>query len=235
MSNRLLALNVLLGAVACLLAAALVREMVTPRPLPPPSTGRGAASRAPAAAQGSASEASKPGPVSPGAYGVIAAKSLFSPARSEGQTGPAVAVGPKPVLHGVIVDGTKSLAFLEDPVAKRTFGYAVGDTIGGGRVQSIRPDRVVIARPDGLVEVLLHDPSKPRPAGPGVGPGTAQAPPAAPPPGTPRPAAMTVPPYVIPGVTVPLPGAPAVAIPGAGVPTPGVPPAANPVPPSPGR
>jgi len=220
MSKRLLALNALLGVAACLLAAALVREVVTQRPLPPPSIGRSGPNRALTAAEGSASEASRPDLAPPGGYGIIAAKNLFSPTRSEAQAGPAVALGPKPFLHGVIVDGSKSVAFLEDPVARRTFGYAVGDTIGGGRVQSITSDRVVIARPDGLVEVLLHDPSKPRPAVPAAAPGSVQAPATAPPPGVPRPAVMAVPPYFVPG---------------AGVPALGVPPAANPVPPSPGR
>lgn len=209
MSKRLLALNALLGVAACLLAAALVRELATSRPLPPPSIARVAP---PAVAEASASEASEPDLVSSGGYGIIAAKNLFSPSRAEAPAGPAVALGPKPFLHGVVVDGSKSRAFLEDPAAKRTFGYAVGDTIGGGRVQSITLDRVVIARPDGLVEVLLHDPSKPRPAVPTA---------AAPLPGMPgRPVATTVPPAVGPG---------------AGVPTLGVAPGANPAPPTPGR
>ena len=65
-----------------------------------------------------------------------------------------------------MIDGAKSRAYLEEPPAKRVFGYALGDTIAGGRLDSIRSDRVVIARPDGPVEVLLHDPSKPKPAAP---------------------------------------------------------------------
>jgi hypothetical protein len=71
------------------------------------------------------------------------------------------------------MNGGKSRAFLEDPVAKRTFGYSVGDPVAGGRVQSISADRVIIARPDGLLEVLLQDPAKPRPAptAPGAAPG----------------------------------------------------------------
>lgn len=218
MSKRLLALNALLGVTACLLAAALVREIVTPRPLPPPSIGRSGPNRGVAVAEGSASGASTPDLVSPGGYGIIAVKNLFNPTRSEAQPGPAGALGPKPFLHGVIVDGSKSLAFLEDPAVKRTFRYAVGDTIGGGRVQSIASDRVVIARPDGLVEVLLHDPSKPRPTV--AVPVTGQVPATAPPPGGPRPAAMTMPPFPVPGV---------------GVPVPGLPPGANPMPPTPGR
>ena len=85
-------------------------------------------------------------------------KNLFSPSRSEAPAGPVVAAGPRPLLHGVVMDGPKSRAYLEDPTVKRTFGYAVGDAVNGGRVQSIGEDRVVIARPDGLVEVLLQDP-----------------------------------------------------------------------------
>ena len=81
-----------------------------------------------------------------------------------------MAAGPKPVLHGVVMDGPKSRAYLEDPLLKRTFGYAVGDTVGGGRVESIAADRVVIGRGEGLLEVLLHDPSKPRPAPTAAGP-----------------------------------------------------------------
>jgi hypothetical protein len=62
------------------------------------------------------------------------------------------------------MDGRTSRAYPEDPVAKRPFGYAIGDTVSGGRLQSISADRVVIARPEGLVEVLLQDPAKPGPA-----------------------------------------------------------------------
>jgi hypothetical protein len=65
-----------------------------------------------------------------------------------------------------MLDGPKSRAYLEEPPARRVFGYAVGDTIAGGRLDSIGPDRVVITRPEGPVEVLLHDPSKPRPVAP---------------------------------------------------------------------
>jgi len=94
---------------------------------------------------------------------VIPARNLFNPGRSETATAPAVAVA-KPILHGVVITGAKSRAFLEDPAAKRVAGYSVGDTVGGGRIQKIADDRVVIARPEGLLEVLLKDPTKPRPA-----------------------------------------------------------------------
>ena len=173
MARRLLLLNIVLGLLGCLFAAALARELLTAHPLPAPPAPRGAR---PAAVSAPASPASAPAPA---AYGVIAAKNLFSPSRSEAPAGPVVGVGPKPLLHGVVVDGPKSRAFLEDPVAKRTFGYAVGDTIGGGRVESISADRVVIGRADGLVEVLLQDPAKPKAPTPAAPSPTAAAAPSA--------------------------------------------------------
>src|SRR5207253_1332091 len=104
-------------------------------------------------------------------YAVIASRNLFNPARSE-TLGSAAASVSKPILHGVVLDGAKSRAFLEDPGAKRVAGYSVGDTISGGRIQRISDDRVVIARPEGLLEVLLQDPGKPRPAPTSGAPGS---------------------------------------------------------------
>lgn len=171
MSRRLLALNILMGALSCLFAAGLIRELITARPLPAPPAVRPAGPTpvsAPVPSQGAQ------------AYGSIATKNLFHPSRSEALAGPVVATGSKPLLHGLVMDGPKSRAYLEDPVAKRTFGYAVGDAVGSGRLQSISHDRVVIAGPDGPTEVLLQDPSKPRPvAAPGPAGATGQAPPTA--------------------------------------------------------
>ena len=175
MSRRILALNVLVGLFGALCAAGLIRELLTPLPLPPPPTSR-------AAAPAGVSVPDPPPAASAGGYGVVASRNLFNPSRSETPAAPVVAAGPKPFLHGVVMDGPKSRAFLEDPTVKRTFGYAVGDTVGGGRVQSISQDRVVIARPDGLVEVLLQDPAKPKQAVPAAvaTPATPPALPAAP-------------------------------------------------------
>jgi hypothetical protein len=184
MSRRLLTLNVLVGLLGCLFAAGLARELLTPLRLPPPSSPRAAqpARVAPPAAAPPAVAVS---------YGVVASRNLFSPSRSEGTAGPAVAVGPKPFLHGVVVNGPKSRAFLEDPVAKRTFAYSVGDTVAGGRVQSISGDRVIIARADGVLEVLLQDPAKPNPVPttPAGAPGSAPAAPTGP--GVPAPRRAT--------------------------------------------
>ena len=193
MSAPLRMLNIALALVGCLLAAALTRELVAAHPLPSPPVPR--ATRAVATAPPPSASA----PPSTAGYGVITTKNLFSASRSETAAGPVAAAGPKPVLHGVVLDGPKSRAYLEDPLVKRTFGYAVGDTLGGGRVESIAADRVVIGRGDGSVEVLLRDPSKPRPTPPAPGPaggapagaapsGTATTPSATPPTNEPAPA-----------------------------------------------
>lgn len=174
MSARLRVLNISLGLVACLLAAGLVRELLAAHPLPPPPAPRAAR---PLATGGV--PATSMAPPSAAGYGVIVAKNLFSPSRTEAPAGPVVAAGPKPVLHGVVMDGPRSRAYLEDPLLKRTFGYVVGDTVGGGRIESIAVDRVVIARGDGLLEVLLRDPSKPRPAPTAAAPPPAVSAPAA--------------------------------------------------------
>ncbi len=157
MPRRLMILNILLGALSCLFAVVLIREVLVVHPLPPPPVLR---------------PTPPPSPLAPTiapegvvAYGVIVAKNLFSPSRSE-MMADAVVAGPTPVLHGVVMNGEKSRAYLEDPVTKRITGYAIGDSIGGGRLQAIRSDRVLIGRPQGTVEVLLQDPSKPKPAAP---------------------------------------------------------------------
>jgi hypothetical protein len=184
-SRRVLALNVLLGLLGALCAAGLIREVLSPLPLPPPPAPRAAA---PAAA-------AVPAPPPAGtarAYGIVASRSLFSPSRSEAPAGPVLAAGPKPLLHGVVMDGPKSRAYLEDLLLKRTFGYTVGDPISGGRLQSITRDRVVIARPEGLIEVFLQDPAKPRTVIPAAAAGATLPAPAVP---TSRlPAAPSVPP-----------------------------------------
>ena len=178
MPRRLMILNFLLGALSCLFAVVLIREVLVVHPLPPPPVLR---------------PTPPPSPLAPTiapegivAYGVIVAKNLFSPSRSE-MMADAVVAGPTPVLHGVVMNGEKSRAYLEDPVSKRITGYAIGDSIGGGRVQAIRSDRVLIGRPQGTVEVLLQDPSKPKPAAPLPSVGSADrspTPPTAPVPST---------------------------------------------------
>jgi hypothetical protein len=157
MPRRLLILNILLGALSCFFTVVLIREVLVVSPLPPPPVLRPTPSPSP--------PVPTTAPEAVAAYGAIAAKNLFSPSRSE-MIADALVAGPTPVLHGVVMNGEKTRAYLEDPVTKRIMGYAVGDSIGGGRLQAIRSDRVLIGRPQGTVEVLLQDPSKPKPAAP---------------------------------------------------------------------
>src|SRR5256886_2728887 len=126
----------------------------------------GAGGRAPVASSAEPAPAGD-SRLAPQAYNVIAARNLFSPTRSE-TSGPAVAGNApaliaKPSLHGVVLREGSPIAYLEDPMTKRIAGYRIGDPIAGGTVQTISADAVVIARPDGMVDVRLRDPSKPRP------------------------------------------------------------------------
>ena len=187
MPRRLLVLNVVLGIVSLAFAVGTVRTLLTKHPMPIAAAGRAApAPQSVATAVGADS--------GPEAYGVIAAQNLFNPARSETATAAAVAVV-KPILHGIVIDGPKSRAFLEDPTVKRVGGYSVGDSVSGGTIQKIADDRVVIARPEGMVEVLLRDPSKPRPAPvPAVAVAPGQPAPGQPAPGQAAPAQVSPPP-----------------------------------------
>ncbi len=183
LSKRLLVVNVILAGLAAFFAVSLVRDLSHSRPLPPPPVPRRA--QAPALAEEVTESAAEE---KLAAYNVIVAKHLFNPSRSEGGTAAAAAAAPpppKPMLLGVVVDGPQSRAYLEDPGTKRVFSYQMGDTVAGGRLDQITKDRVVIVRPDGAMEVMLWDPSKPKPAPPGptpgatpqVGPGGQQTPP----------------------------------------------------------
>ncbi len=185
MSKRLLLVNVILAGVAAFFAVLLVRDLTHSRPLPRPPAPRAARTAAPVEGPTEAAGAGE----KLASYNVIVTKHLFNPSRSEaGATAatPAAPPPPKPVLLGIVVDGPKSRAYLEDPSTKRVFGYQVGDTVAGGRIDQITDDKVVIVRPNGSMEVLLHDPSKPKPAAPAPA-GAAQRP------GQPVPRAENVP------------------------------------------
>jgi len=155
MPRRLLVLNAVLAILCVVFAVGIVRTLLVKHPVPAPVAQRAAAAPQPTAT----TEAGDPGME---AFAVIAARNLFNPGRRE-TAAVAVSVA-KPILHGVVIHGAQSRAYLEDPTAKHVAGYSVGDTMGGGKILKIADDRVVIARPEGLIEVLLQDPSKPRPA-----------------------------------------------------------------------
>jgi hypothetical protein len=162
MARRWLVLNILLIVMAAALAAQIVRILGSTRSLPPEVA---ATSPSPTAPK---EEPAAPRPALT-AYSVIPARNLFNASRSETIAGaPGQPAIPFPVLqlHGVTVTDLGRTAYLEDPSTKRTHGYRVGDSIATGRIERIESDRVVISRGEGVtsVELLLRDPSRPRPA-----------------------------------------------------------------------
>ncbi|HXJ80676.1 MAG TPA: hypothetical protein VMS64_18600 [Candidatus Methylomirabilis sp.] len=194
MSKPLLLVNLLLVAVAIFFGVTLARDLARSQSLPTPP--------APRKVQGPTTTEDAPAPPPEDKlvnYNVIVAKHLFNPARTEGAAAPAPPappLPPKPMLLGVVVDPdlSKSRAYLEEATTKRVLGYKIGDSVAGGRLDQITDDKVVIVRPDGAVDVLLRDPSKPKPL-PNGAPGAPGA--TGPQPGGPIPPGVT-PPGVVP-------------------------------------
>ena len=160
MSRRLLAINALLVVISLVSVGVIVKHLATSHTVSAPRSRPAAGATAP----GPTTEEPRP-PAQ--AYNVIASRNLFNPTRSESAVaatpgGPALNIV-KPNLHGVVLRDGSPIAYLEDPQTKRIAGYRIGDPIAGGTVQTISADAVVIARPDGMVDVRLRDPSKPRP------------------------------------------------------------------------
>ena len=208
MPKPLLALNAAFAVASVLLLGYIVRQVTAPRPRP--LAGRAPGPAAPVAPI----QASVRPPAA--AYAAVASRNLFSPTRSEAATQPGLASAPinvpRPNLFGVILRDGAPVAYLEDPTTKRVAGYRVGDNVGGGTVQSIAADHVVLARPDGNVNVQLHDPTRPRPAPVAPAPAVGGVVPIQPPPTAAIPGA-------IPGQPAPQPGVPFVPQP---MPAPGV-------------
>ena len=157
MSRSLLALNLVLAAATALFFVQLVRGLLVSRPLPAPLI--------PRPVQAVVSPTDDPARARPPltSYSVVATRNLFNPNRSEmvsQTTSPAA----KPILYGVVINGDSRLAYLEDPVTKRVVGYRVGDALAGGQLERIETDRVIIKGSAGPLELMLLDPSKPKPA-----------------------------------------------------------------------
>lgn len=180
MPRRLLMVNAVLGLAAAGLFTYIVWELTRPHNDPPPARPR---------AVGSASPWALPAPASreggdPGAWTAVANRNLFSPTRSDtggaGAGAAMVPLGPKPNLYGVVLREGAPIAYLEDPATRRVSAYRVGDTVAGGVVKSITADGVMLTRPDGQLDVRLHDPAKPRPAAPIQPPGPGVTAPGAP-------------------------------------------------------
>jgi hypothetical protein len=173
----LLVLDVLLVAASVALAVHLYQiwtaAPATAAPPAIPSTAAAASEAPPAPTRTPAAPAA--------ALAVIADHNLFSPTRAEvleppklPTTGvPTIAARPveKPRLYGIVIstDGG-SRAYLWDPQSKKVFGYKVGDSVAESRVEQIGPDRVVLRRSTETFEVLLRDPSKPKPPPPAAAP-----------------------------------------------------------------
>jgi hypothetical protein len=176
MSARLLLLvDALLIALAAVLGASLYDAWTSAPPPPAPEQAVAPAAEAPPPPDAPATRR----PLS--AYAVVAERNLFSPTRSEVAAepprpvtaqagGPPAPPAPKPRLHGIVLlpDGN-GRAYLEDVQRRRVLAYSVGDSVAGSRVEQIRPDRVVLRRGTETFEVLLHDPTKPRPPAPRPG------------------------------------------------------------------
>lgn len=140
------------------------------------------------------------------AYPEIALGNLFDPQRMEAASRAVEPTTPWTglVLQGVVVEGGRGRAFLEEPMTKSVAAFSVGDPVPGGVIEKISDDRVIIAGTGGLREVLLRDPSKPRPmltaavTAPATAPATVPVPP-------PTPQGIAAPPLTQPsGVTPPL-------------------------------
>ena len=103
-------------------------------------------------------------------YEVIATRTLFHPNRSEPTRAEAIAPtlppAPRLALYGVVISGDTSLAYLQDLATKQIVGYRTGDKLAGGQIERIEPDRVVIMRADGPIEIVLHRPKEPLPVVP---------------------------------------------------------------------
>jgi hypothetical protein len=204
MPRRLLIINALLLAIAGASLTYIVRQVLSPMPMPASTRNRPAPTAATAAEQAPPSQ--------PGAYAAVAARNVFSPTRTETPPSATTAAAPaavKPSLFGVVLRDGAPIAYLEDPTTKRVAGYRVGDAMVGGTVQTISADGVVIARPDGNMDVRLRDPSRPRPAatvGGGAQPGLPGA-------GVPPMLPGVIPPAGAPAVPGQIVGQPPVAVP----------------------
>src|SRR5713101_593877 len=103
--------TLVMAGLALFFAASLSWQLMTSRPLPQPPGPRALQA---AAAGGTGSRQSASAEENLASYNVIVAKHLFNPSRSEGTqagaTPAAIPLPPSPVLHGLVVDGTGSVA-----------------------------------------------------------------------------------------------------------------------------
>jgi len=162
MSAPLLALNLFMAGLSVFFFITIVDTPSAPDSRTPSRTGR-----AFAVTVSPKHDVAAPGSPLGGAYDVIATRNLFDTNRSDAKNVAAIVETLPPAaalaLYGVVISEDTRLAYLEDPATKRIAGYKIGDRLAGGQVERIEPDRVVIMRAGGLIEVRLHDPNRPRP------------------------------------------------------------------------
>jgi len=157
MSRPVLVLNILMAGLSVFFLVRIADAVFRPGPALPL---RVASSPAPvnvAVADSSRSRA---------AYDLIPARNLFHPDRAQPKRSDALGalpVAPALLLYGVVWSEENPIAYVEDPSTKKIFGYKRGDAMAGGYVDRIEPDRIVIQRTGGPVELLLRAPNKPRP------------------------------------------------------------------------
>ena len=157
MSRPVLVLNILMAGLSVFFLVRIADAVFRPGPALPL---RVASSPAPvnvAVADSSRSRA---------AYDLIPARNLFHPDRAQPKRSDALGalpVAPALLLYGVVWSEENPIAYVEDPSTKKIFGYKRGDAMAGGYVDRIEPDRIVIQRTGGPVEILLRAPNKPRP------------------------------------------------------------------------
>ncbi len=107
-------INVVLGLPCVVFAVGIMRALFLKRPL----TAAVAAARSAVASAPAVIPA--PSAAGPETYASITAQNLFYPVRGETAAMAALAVV-KPILHGVVIEGAKSRAFLEAVVIFSTY------------------------------------------------------------------------------------------------------------------
>lgn len=94
-------------------------------------------------------------------FNAISKKDLFRPSRSAspvvGKTMPKTGLDRYPKLFATIIQGSNSLAIMQDPATKKTKSYRINDVIVGFNISEILEDRVVLTRGDEKVEIKLRD------------------------------------------------------------------------------
>jgi type II secretory pathway component PulC len=162
MPAPLLALNLFMAGLCVVFVMTIIQSALAPDVRSPSRS-----VRAVAVAAADKHDAAVRGSASVGAYDVIASRNLFDPNRSDAKNLAAIVESLPPastlLLHGVVISDDARHAYLEDPATKRIVDYKIGDKLAGGQVQQIEPDRVVIMRAGGPIEVKLHEANRSRP------------------------------------------------------------------------